>query len=650
MNARMVSILQHLLVSDAPVKSEYLAKLIQVTSRTIRSDIRELDDFLNKHGATIEPVRSRGYALKITDDRAFRDLLQQLFVVNEPNDPASPEYRQLYMIRRLLIADHFLKLEDLADELYVSRSTLNNDFKEVKQILQAYGISIETRPNYGIRLKGDEMRLRFCMSEFIINRSSDEQIDRLENAPRILAPGEMTLIRGIILEQIQKFGVALSDVAFNNLVIHMAIACKRIRDGNQVAMHSAEIADIRGSEEFKAAEQIAALIGEELGMVFPEAEVAYISLHLSGNKWLAGIKDQRTESITPEKLLDARIYELGKSILAEIDRDLNLNISHDSELLMGICLHLKPALNRVKYGMNIRNPLLDHVKTNYPLAFQAGVIAAKLIESKLNIAIPEAEMGYLAIHVGAAIERQRMTSRPKRCLVVCTSGVGSARLLQYKLQSTFGARLEVAETTPYYKLPQIPLHAIDFVVSTVPIPQTLPIPVVVVQTLLGTGDMDKIEALLSGKKEHPLRYIREDLVFLQQSFTSKEEVISFLGKHMHTAGLIRSAEGFIGLVLEREHAAPTAYGNLVAIPHPLIPQSEGTVWAICTLGQPIDWAGKPVQFICLLSIDKNGEEPPTTMYDHLMRIVDHAEIVQQMLNCDSYDEFTRILIRAADFR
>lgn len=645
MNARMVSILQHLLVSDAPVKSEYLAKLIQVTSRTIRSDIRQLDDFLNKHGAAIEPVRSRGYALKITDNRAFRDLLQQLFIVNEPNDPASPEYRQMHIIRRLLIADHFLKLEDLAEELYVSRSTLNNDFKEVKRTLKNYGISIDARPNYGIRLKGDEMRLRFCMSEFIINRSSDEQIGGLDNAPRILAPGEMTLIRGIVLEQIQKFGVTLSDVAFSNLVVHIAIACKRIRDGNQVTMPSAEIADIRSSGEYRAAEQIVALIGEALDIVFPETEVAYISLHLAGNKWLTGIKDQQTESITPDKLLDAQIYELGKSILAEIDRDLNLNLSHDSELLMGVCLHLKPALNRVKYGMNIRNPLLDHVKTNYPLAFQAGVIAAKFIESKLNIAIPEAEMGFLAIHVGAALERKRISCGPKRCLVVCTSGVGSARLLQYKLQNTFGARLEVAGTTPYYKLSQFPLQAVDFVVSTVPIPQTLPVPVVVVQTLLGTGDMDKIEALLNGAEEHLLHYIREDLVFLKQSFASKEEVISFLGRRIHAAGLIASAEGFIGLVLEREHAAPTAYGNLVAIPHPIIPQSDGTVWAVCTLKQPIAWGGKPVQFICLLSIDKNGEEPPTAMYDHLMRIVDDPEIVQQMLACESYDELARVLMR-----
>lgn len=645
MNARMISILQHLLVADDPVKSEYLAKLIQVTSRTIRSDIRELDDFLNKYGAAIEPIRSRGYALKITDDHAFRALLQQLFISGEPNDPASPDYRQLYIIRRLLIADHYLKLEDLADELYISRSTLNNDFKEVKQVLSNYGLSIDARPNYGIRLKGDEMRLRFCISEFIINRSNEEQIDHKENTPRILTSREMTLIRGIILEQIKKFGVSLSDVAFNNLVIHIAIACMRIRDGNQIAMHPIEIENIRNDDEFRAAKQIAALIESELNMVFPEAEIAYISLHLAGNKWLAEAKEDPTGRITPDKLLNAKIYELGKSILLEIDKDLNLNISHDSELLMGICLHLKPALNRVKYGMNIRNPMLDHVKSNYPLAFQAGVIAAKLIESTLNISIPEAEMGFLAIHVGAAMERQRVKSRPKRCLVVCTSGVGSARLLYYKLQSTFGARLEVAGTTEYYKLSQIPLHDIDFVVSTVPIQEPLSVPVVVVQTLLGVGDMDKIEALLNGKEEHPLRYIREDLVFLRQSFTSKEEVISFLGNRIHAAGLIRSSEGFIGLVLERENAAPTAYGNLVAIPHPLIPQSDGTIWAICTLKQPIDWAGKPVQFICLLSIDKNGEEPPTTMYNQLMRIVDHSEIVQQMLDCETYDEFTQIIIR-----
>ncbi|MFC9710272.1 BglG family transcription antiterminator [Paenibacillus sp. NPDC056933] len=644
MNSRMVSILQHLLAADIPVKSEHLAKLIQVTSRTVRSDIRELDDFLAKHGASVQPVRSRGYELKITDDSSFRMLLQQLYLNNEPEDSGSPEYRQLYLIRRLLLAGAYLKLEELADELYVSKSTVQNDFKGVKQTLLAYGIGIDKRPNYGIRLRGDEVRLRLCISEFVVNRS-DEERTGIQDALRIVSPREMTLIRSIILEQIQKLGVSLSDVAFSNLTIHIAIACKRIRDGNRVALLMDEKEEFRAAEEFQAAEQIVALIERELGLSFPEDEVAYIAMHLAGNKWFAEVNGEEMEQAGPEKMLDRGIYELGREILARIDRDLNLRISRDQELLMGICLHLKPALNRVRYGMSIRNPMLEHVKSNYPLAFEAGVIGAKLIESKLNLLIPETEMGYLAIHIGAAMERQQMDTRPKRCLVVCTSGVGSARLLYYKLRSQFGERLEVVGTTELYKLQQVPLRNIDFVVSTVPISQPLSVPVIVVQTLLGGGDMNKINDLLNGEKSYTFRYIMEELVFLRKSFTTKEEIITFLGDKMSECGLIRSSKGFIGLVLERENAAPTAYGNLVAIPHPIIPQSNRTVWAICTLKSPIDWSGRPVQFVCLLSIAKSGEEPQVKMYQHLMGLVDDSEIIQQMLECKTYGEFAQVIVR-----
>ncbi|MMZ63839.1 putative licABCH operon regulator [compost metagenome] len=110
-------------------------------------------------------------------------------------------------------------------------------------------------------------------------------------------------------------------------------------------------------------------------------------------------------------------------------------------------------------------------------------------------------------------------------------------------------------------------------------------------------------------------------------------------------GLIRSATGFTGLVLEREHAASTAYGNLVAIPHPIIPQSTQTVWAICTLKQPMDWGGKPVQFVCLLSIQQGGSEPPARMYEQLIRLTDDSRMIQQLLSCQTYDEFAQILVR-----
>lgn len=643
----MISILQHLLTADAPLKSEHLAKLIQVTSRTIRSDIRELDEFLNQHGASVRPVRSRGYELKIINGNRFRLLQEQLFLNNKSKDSGSPEYRQLYLIRRLLLTEHYLKLEELADELYVSKSTIQNDLKEAKRMLFNYGLTINKRPNYGIRLQGNEVHLRFCISEFIMNRLGldQEQTVKIYTNLDIVSTSEMELIRNIILKQIQKLGVSLSDAAFSNLVNHIAIACKRIREGNQIEINLYEEYKHLLMEEIDAAQQIVGQIEQEMQISFSKEEIAYIAMHLSGNKWLSSMGRGTTGGTDSERLLNYENYDLIKDILVEVEKDLNLRISRDQELLMGMCLHLKPALNRVKYGMSIRNPMLEHVKSNYPLAFQAGVIVAKLIESKLNIVLPETEMGYLAIHIGASMERQQMDSNPKRCLVVCTSGMGSARLLYYKLRSKFGERLEVVGTTELYKLKKIPLDNIDFVVSTVPISEPLSVPVIVVEKLLGAEDMEKIKLLLNDGEPYRFRYIMEELVFIGQDFTTKEQVITFLGNKMYEYGLIRSSEGFIGLVLERENAAPTSYGNLVAIPHPIIPQSNRTVWVICTLNQPIDWSGRPVQFICLLSIDKSGEEPSASMYQHLMGLVDDTQIIQNILKCTTYDEFAQIIIK-----
>ncbi|MFB8736219.1 PRD domain-containing protein [Bacillus sp. SL00103] len=52
---------------------------------------------------------------------------------------------------------------------------------------------------------------------------------------------------------------------------------------------------------------------------------------------------------------------------------MSLNIQFDKELIVRLSLHLRSAIHRFRYGMNIRNPYLT-VKRHYPIAFEAGVI------------------------------------------------------------------------------------------------------------------------------------------------------------------------------------------------------------------------------------------------------------------------------------
>ena len=168
----MKNILRELLAAEQPITGTYLANVNQVTPRTTRDDIKHLDAILHQHGATIVSVISKGYKLEVNDEKHFRVFLQSLSYKDHTKDdiPTTPEERVSYIIRRLLLNERYIKLDDLADELYVSRSTIQADLKTVKQILHKYCIELEPRPNYGLKATGDEMRFRFCLSEYLFDR------------------------------------------------------------------------------------------------------------------------------------------------------------------------------------------------------------------------------------------------------------------------------------------------------------------------------------------------------------------------------------------------------------------------------------------------------------------------------------------------
>ncbi|MBT2668982.1 transcription antiterminator [Bacillus sp. ISL-4] len=639
---RMSIILRELISmqSISTVTSEHLANLNRVSSRTIRNDIKELDNLLSEHGATVRSVRGTGYELKINDERSFHNFLQDISRdLQQGVIPTLPEDRVQYLIKRLLLTDVYMKLENLADELYISTSTIQNDLRDVKKILNKYEIILDKRPNYGLKVKGDEMKLRFCMSEYIFNRREIE-LDLLNDRVSILPREEILAIRSQILKIIQEYKINLSDIGLNNLIIHIAIACKRIYSQNHVSLYPEDLKDIIEQMEYEVAIEIVKGIEETFQMVFPEVETAYVAIHLLGLKMNSDISTSAKEV---QNFIDQEIYDLTTSILESIENELRLGIKDDKELFIGMSLHLKPAINRYRYGMNLRNPMLHEIKSNYPLAFEAAIVAGRILKQKLGTDMHENEIGYIALHIGGAIERRKMINQPKRCIIVCASGVGSARLLYYKLQSKFGFDLNIIGTTEYYKLSHISMDGLDFIVSTIPIPDNLPIPVIEVNTILGTTDFEKIENIMLEKKHKTIKYTREELVFLQQNLETKEKVIHFLGDKLQKLGLVN--EEFIASVFEREAISPTCFGNLVAVPHPIMPQTDTTFWTVCTLQKPITWEDKRVQFVCLLSVQKNSNEDLQKMYNLLGKVIDDTHIVQRLLKCRTYQEFIGVFLR-----
>ncbi|WP_347836280.1 PTS sugar transporter subunit IIA [Gracilibacillus sp. JCM 18860] len=155
-------------------------------------------------------------------------------------------------------------------------------------------------------------------------------------------------------------------------------------------------------------------------------------------------------------------------------------------------------------------------------------------------------------------------SGPKRCIIVCASGLGTSQLIYYKLKSHFGQYLDIVGSTEYYQLHQYNLQEIDFIVSSIPIPKKLPIPVIEVNAILSNQDLGKVETLVLEEKHEMTRFLGKDFTFLRKQLHTKEQVLEYVAEKLGDIGLID--DDFLEAIYEREDVAPTAFGNLVAIP------------------------------------------------------------------------------------
>ncbi|MCR6109829.1 transcription antiterminator [Bacillus sp. A301a_S52] len=644
-NPRFTKTLRELIAADDPITSDYLANVNRVSPRTIRADIKLLNKQLRSHDATIVSIRGKGYRLVIYDNEQFRKFLQAVVETkHNHNDtvPDTPEERIVFVMKKLLLAEGYVKIDDLADALHVSKSTLQNDLKEVKRIFTNYGLTLAKRPNHGLKVTGSEMKLRFCLAEYLFDRTKETATTILMNQlSDLIEADKYQAIWAIILERIKQNGMTLSDIAINNLFIHLVIAYKRVISGHHVSLFNDDNREMKDQKEYSVACDIIRDTEEQLQVTFPDSEVAYITLHLLGTKIVTN-HHMKVEDLTP--IIKDDYLQLTKKLLDEIEKKLKLDIAEDDELIMAMSLHLKPAINRYRYGMNIRNPLLQDIKKTYPMAFEAGIIAGIALEELTNVTIDENEIGYLALHIGAAIERRNLKSdKPKRAIIVCASGVGSAQMIKYKLKSRFADKIEVVKTTEYYKLSQCSLADIDVIISSLPIQEELPVPIVYVNTILTDNDFSKVDHFISDRHITVGQYLYSDLILANQPCETKEEVLTLLANHIQRQGFVDDT--FIEGLHARENIAPTSYGNLVAIPHPITPMWKETFVAVCTLEKPVMWGEKPVQLVCLLNVKKESTEDLESLYGLLTKIVESPALVQECLKCKEEKDIMNVLLK-----
>jgi lichenan operon transcriptional antiterminator len=607
-NKRVLKIIKIFDTSKKILDSNKLGILLSVSSRTVRNDMKEVNGILQDYGAIIQSEAGMGYLLKITDVEKYQEFKNNFLnctksdYVMDQIVPTDHNDRIFFIITKLLTFSLHQKVVnqlELADELFISLSTLKSYWKDIKKSLSRFELQLVADRSNGVRIEGDEAQIRHCISEYIFDKNDLLDLANNKFYTKVFSVGEVETLKKILLNTISKYNIHLTDMAFRGLLVHIVIILKRADIKNTIEYSEMEMKKLKDSIDFIVSNEITQKIKEEIGVDIQD-EIFYLTKHFMSSK-----KFMQDES----NVNKGEFSGLIQRILETIKTDIGIDFSGDEELLSGLTIHLGAAVNRLKFNMNIRNEILFTVKKSYPLAFEIAIAASKVIEKEENLKTNENEIGFLAVHFGAAIERNGC--KEKTAIVVCGAGVATAMLLKSKLMRKFGGYLQIVSICPSYSITEELAQTVNYIFTTVPLKHIRATKVIQVNPILTEDDLEALDRVITSDSSasEVTRYhdfFKKELLFPGMSAYSKFEVLEKLTNKMIRGGYID--EKVKQSIFDRERMASTELGGLIAIPHALENNMEQPSIAIAILKNPIDWELEKVQVVFLMSI-------PKTQYD-----------------------------------
>ncbi len=249
-------------------------------------------------------------------------------------------------------------MDDLAEELYISRSSLTKDMQEIKERLIPYSLKIVSKHGQGTWIEGEERNRRhFIMDTFFGNHYGNSLKEYLGQS-RFFPDISFEELVIIILDETREAKLKVSDFIIQNLTLHLALGIKRLREGFEIKELGIE-QEVSKRVEYQVAQRIVQRIEVIAGVSFPEEEIAYLTLHLMA-------KSNHKENQNDQELSK----ELAK-VLKRLSQEFHFSLVEDLQLFNGLLDHLSPMMIRLSRGIRIENPLTEEIKKENPKVFDA---------------------------------------------------------------------------------------------------------------------------------------------------------------------------------------------------------------------------------------------------------------------------------------
>lgn len=508
MEQRTRDILKLLLQENKFQTTADIAAKLSVSAKTVSRQLPKVEEVLNAVGLQLE--KKSGAGLLVIGSEVKRYALAKQLKSGEKREYTQNERRSI-IISKLLSSREPIKLFVLSSAVHVTDSTISNDLDKLESWFREQGLKLLRKPGLGVSLLGDERDLRRAIVRYIYEHVGEERLlslmqDNLSeenDAPiaqvskfllELIDAGEWRRLEQMIRVTEYDLGYKLSDNAFIGLVVHLSLVVRRIKNHEAVSIDEETLSRLKETREFSAAKKLAEKISVAFELDVPDSEICYITMHILGAR-----SRYSSASLGTISMMDNfRIVKLARQIMKRAAKITGRDIEKNQSLLAGLVNHLAPSISRIKMHMDIRNPLLGEIQQHYPELMSLTKKCVVEVEAELGEKLPDAEIAYIAMHLGAALsDSEKFLHAVHRVVVACPTGMGTSRLLASRLRANFPT-LKIVDEVPILELNSDYIAAKDFefIISTVPIAHADK-PVLVVSAALIDSDKKKIDAELS---------------------------------------------------------------------------------------------------------------------------------------------------------
>lgn len=628
LDARMKKIIIELSDSEYVTASE-LAKILDLNEKTVRTTIGKMRDSLDEYGIEIESKTRKGYHLLIYDKEKYQAFINNDEWLSKNDIPNNSKEREEWLLDYLLKQHKFVRIDDLSEMLYVSRSTITNDIRNVEDSLKSYHITLIRRPNYGLHIQGSEFDIRNCMiSQFKDNKWAQRFSDKEEN--------ELKEISKILLNNIQNQKVVLSKSMIQEMTSCIYIAKVRYEENYKITVSKNEVVH----RIYKPCIDVATNIVEELNEKFHihllDSEIYYIAINIAARsdynvlegELESGVINQARKQAT--QMLDC-VYDM-----------MHLDMRQNLSLLYDLISFLIPMDIRMRYGIIAKNPFAEATKKKYFFAYNVASQAVIPLKKTYFHEVPENEIAYLTSIFALFIEQEKDKKKKYNILVICATNMNTSKLLAYQYKKKFKKYIDEVYTCEMYNLDSFDFSKVDYIFTTVEINRVLPKPVLGISAFLEDEEVEKISSILKFKSSNTIADVySEELFYDNIKGETKEEILFEICKRIPEKYGIPS--DFYEGLLRREEITGTDLAKHVALPHPYETTSDISFACISVLDHPIRWTRQDVQVVILMAVAEDEQRDLTNFLQLISEFIANESAVLQLVEEPDFTTFVNLL-------